>query len=124
MQLIAANSISLERFNLKINIFNFLQYQIAHIKINVIQKNRLTSKFLTGIIKLINRKRKYKSIILRKLKKQEENDLRSKVKWKFTKNIEWVKNTGWNCIQSLSSSKLLRHKLLREQNLKHAPVRI
>jgi hypothetical protein len=80
LQLIAANSISLERFNLKINIFNFLQYQIAHIKINVIQKNRLTSKFLTGIIKLINRKRKYKSIILRKLKKQEENDLRPKAK--------------------------------------------
>lgn len=80
MQLIAANSISLERFNLKINIFNFLQYQIAHIKINVIQKNRLTSKFTTGIIKLINRKRKYKSIILRKLKKQEENDLRPKAK--------------------------------------------
>jgi hypothetical protein len=80
LQLIAANNISLERFNLKINIFNFLQYQIAHIKINVIQKNRLTSKFTTGIIKLINRKRKYKSIILRKLKKQEENHLRTKAK--------------------------------------------
>ena len=80
MQLIAANSISLERFNLKINIFNFLQYQIAHIKTKAIQKNRLTSKFTTGIIKLINRKRKYKSIILRKLKKQEENDLRPKAK--------------------------------------------
>ena len=80
MQLITANSISLERFNLKINIFNFLQYQIAHIKTKVIQKNRLTSKFTTGIIKLINRKRKYKSIILRKLKKQEENDLRPKAK--------------------------------------------
>jgi hypothetical protein len=80
LQLITANSISLERFNLKINIFNFLQYQIAHIKTKVIQKNRLTSKFTTGIIKLINRKRKYKSIILRKLKKQEENDLRPKAK--------------------------------------------
>ena len=80
MQLIAANSISLERFNSKINIFNFLQYQIALIKTNVIQKNRLTSKFTTGNIKLINRKRKYKSIILRKSKKQEENDLRPKAK--------------------------------------------